>query len=66
MRQIFDRDKLIAEVDLVDGKLSVHARVDWVVELLEEMRDGRTDAELFESLPVRLRGYVWIGERVDG
>ncbi len=67
MRQIFDRTELVAEVDLVDGVLEVNnLGGDWVGRWLEDMRGGRTDTELFESLPERLRGHIWIGERVDG
>ena len=30
--------------------------------MLEDMRVGKTDTELFESLPEKLRGHVWIGD----
>ena len=67
MRLIYDREELVAEVDLVDGVMKVNSiGGDWVNRLLEEMRGGRTDTELYDSLPERLRGYIWIGERVDG
>ncbi len=67
MRQIFDRTELVAEVDLVDGVMKVNSLGgDWVNRLLEEMRGGRTDTELYDSLPLRMRGHIWIGERVDG
>ena len=67
MRQIYDRTELVAEVDLVDGVIKVNSfSGDWVSELLEEMRGDMTDTELFESLPERLRGHVWIGERDNG
>ncbi len=63
---IYDRDSLVAEVDLVDGVLRVVAHAGWAEEFIEELREGRTDEELFNSLVPRLRGHVWAGERVDG
>ena len=67
MRYIYDRQELIAEVDLVDGELRVNSFTgSWVRSLLEEMRDeGMTDAELWDSLPERLTGHLWLAE-VDG
>ena len=62
MIAIYDRDKLIANVDLVDGKLSVTSFADWASDFVEELRGDRTDEELFNSLTKRLRGYVWAGE----
>ena len=67
MRYIFDRQELVAEVDLVDGVLKVNSFAGpWVRELMEEMRHGRTDAELWDSLPERLTGHIWIAESIDG
>ncbi len=66
MRKLFDRKELIADIDLVDGVLKVNSfTCPWVRELMEEMRGDMTDTELWDSLPQRLRGHVWIGERVD-
>ena len=67
MRYIYDRQELIAEVDLVDGELRVNSFTgSWVRSLLEEMRDeGMTDTELWDSLPERLNGHLWLAE-VDG
>ena len=66
MRQIWDRRKMVAEIDLVDGELRVE-NVDgnWVRGLLEEMRQGMTDQELWDSLPARLTGHIWIAEVKD-
>ena len=62
MISIFDRDDLIAEVELVDGKLSVTSFTDWASDFVEELRGDRTDEELFDSLLERLRGHVWAGK----
>ncbi len=67
MRKLFDRKELVAEVDLVDGELRVNSFTGpWVRDLMEEMRQGRTDEELWNSLSERLTGHIWIGERVAG
>lgn len=63
MRQIYDRRKMVAEIDLIDGELRVDSSVGpGVRAMLEEMRQGMTDQELWDSLPARLTGHVWIGE----
>ena len=63
MRKLFDRKELVAEVDLVDGELKVNSFAGpWVESLLEEMRHGMTDTELFDSLPERFRGHLWLAE----
>ncbi len=65
MLQLYDRTELVAEISLIDDNLRVVSFAgDWVKDLLEEMRDGRSDVELFRSLPIRLRGHVWVGEKV--
>ena len=67
MRYIFDRQELVAEVDLVDGELRVNRFTGpWVRALMEEMRQGMTDTELWDSLPERLTGHIWIAESIDG
>ena len=67
MRQIYDRRKMIAEIDLVDGELRVLSSVGpGTRTMLEEMRQGMTDTELWDSLPARLTGHIWIAERVAG
>ena len=67
MRYIFDRQELVAEVDLVDGELRVNSFAGpWVRDLLEGMRYDMTDTELWDSLPERLTGHIWIAESVDG
>ena len=67
MRKLFDRKELVADIDLVDGELRVNSFAGpWVRDLLEGMRHGMTDTELFDSLPERLQGHIWIGERADG
>ena len=67
MRKLFDRQEFVADIDLVDGVLEVNSVTgSWVRSLLEEMRDeGMTDTELWDSLPERLNGHLWLAE-VDG
>ena len=66
MLQIYDRDTLVAEVDMVEGELVVRGFVDWAERFIEELRRDRTDEELFNSLTTRLRGHVWAGKVKDG
>ena len=63
---LYDRDKLVAKIDLVDGELRVIELVgNWVAEFMEELRGDRTDEELFNSLPMRLRGHLWVGTPIE-
>ena len=64
MRKLFDRKELVADIDLVDGELRVNSFTGpWVRSLLEEMRDeGMTDEELWDSLPLRFNGHLWLAE----
>ena len=60
--QIMDRATRVARVELIDGKMVItEVESAGVLEMLEDMRHGRTDTELFNSLNQRLRGYVWAG-----
>lgn len=56
-------DELLADVELVDGKLVVRSYVgDDMVKSLERMqRPGQSDKDFYESLPQRLQGMVWAG-----
>ena len=66
MLHLYDRDKLVAKIDLVDGELRVIELVgDWVAEFMEELRGDQTDEELFKSLPMRLRGHLWVGTPIE-
>ena len=58
---VYDRDDLVAEVDLIDGKLVVRGFVHWAESFIEDLRGERSDEELFNSLTTRLRGHVWAG-----
>ena len=63
---LYDRQELVAKIDLVDGELKVIEPVgDWVVRFMEELRGDRTDEELFNSLPMRLRGHMWVGKPIS-
>ena len=64
MRKLFDRQEFVADIDLVDGVLEVNSVTgSWVRSLLEEMRDkGMTDEELWDSLPMRFNGHLWLAE----
>ncbi len=67
MLKLFDRQEFAADIDLVDGELRVNSVTgSWVSRLMEEMRGEMTDTELFESLPERLRGHIWVGEVLEG
>jgi hypothetical protein len=62
--RIYEMDKLIADVDLRNGKLQVRSYDgDWVVRSLESLRrpNSMTDEELYNSLPRRLSGRIWAG-----
>jgi hypothetical protein len=49
-------------VELTDqGLVTGGPHPEWIDYLLDDMRQGRTDAELFASLPKRLRGVVHVG-----
>jgi hypothetical protein len=64
MIRIYQMDKLIADVELCDGKLHVRSYDgDWVAETIETLRrpDSMTDEDLYESLPRRLSGRIWAG-----
>ena len=64
MRKLFDRQEFVADIDLVDGVLEVNSVTgSGVRSLLEEMRDeGMTDEELWDSLPLRFNGHLWLAE----
>ena len=65
MLLLYDRAERVAQISLVKGKLRVVSFAgDWPGELMEEMRGDRTDKELFDSLPLRLRGHLWVGEKI--
>lgn len=62
MIRIYQLDRLLAEVELRDGKLHVHSLDgDWVAQSIEKLRrpDTMSDKELYESLPKRLQGMIW-------
>lgn len=64
MIKIYEMDKLIADVELRDGKLHVRSYDgDWVAPSIEKLRrpESMTDEELHESLPRRLSGRLWAG-----
>ena len=67
VRKLFGRQGVVADIELVGGVLEVNSVTgSWVRSLLEEMRDeGMTDTELWDSLPERLNGHLWLAE-VDG
>jgi hypothetical protein len=61
MIKIYQLDRRLAEVELIDGKLRVRSYDgNWVSESIEKMRrPGQSDRELYESLPQRIRGLIW-------
>ena len=70
---IRDYDQLVANVELVDGKIVVRPVGDgnaWVIELVEGMRRRvmphgvvtLSDSELYHSLRERMAGSLWAGE----
>jgi hypothetical protein len=67
MMRVYEYDRLLAEVDLIDGKLAITSFDGTAVTklILESLRHfcGETlsDAELYVSLPMRLRGRTWAG-----
>ena len=66
MLHLYDMDKLVAKIDLVDGGLRVIEPVGgWVAEFMEELRGDQTDEELFNSLPMRLHGHLWVGTPIE-
>jgi hypothetical protein len=63
---IFRQDQLLADVEMIDGKLHVVSYDGpWVERLIEELRPHvytdqiQTDQELYDSLPERLQGRLW-------
>jgi hypothetical protein len=76
MLTIRDYDELVAEVDLVDGKIvvtPVGGGNDWVAGLVESMRTRvlssgvvtLSDPELYGSLRERMCGSLWAGKPRD-
>jgi hypothetical protein len=66
MIRIYEQDRLLAEVELVDGKLYVRSfDGDWVAQSVDHLRrtpDGAlNDVDLYNSLPRRLAGRIWAG-----
>jgi hypothetical protein len=64
MIKIYEQDRLLADVELRDGKLHVRSfDGDWVARSLESLRrtpDGvLNDVDLYNSLPIRLHGRIW-------
>jgi hypothetical protein len=67
MIRIYEQDRLLAEVELVDGKLYVRSfDGDWVAQSVDRLR--RTpygvlnNVDLYNSLPRRLAGRIWAGQ----
>jgi hypothetical protein len=66
MISIYDQNRHLADVELIDGKLHVVSYDgEWVERLIEKLRPHvlddhlLTDRELYDSLPERLRGRIW-------
>jgi hypothetical protein len=62
MIRFYDRDEPFADVDLVDGKMvftNVTGDRDAIVDGIEFVRRGRSDTELYHSLPEIFHGQCW-------
>lgn len=60
---IYQLEKKLGTVDLIDGALSVEDQSDGdLVALLSSMRQGRNDTDLYDSLLARLNGRTYAVE----
>jgi hypothetical protein len=59
---MFDKDERLADIELIDGKMVFRRVVDQgAVDVIESVRRGRSDNELYHSLPQIFSGQCWIG-----
>jgi hypothetical protein len=62
MIRMYDLDEGLADIELIDGRM-VFSNVTGkgVVDVIESMRRGRSDVELYHSLPQIFHGQFWAG-----
>jgi hypothetical protein len=61
MIRMYDRDGRLADIELIDGKMIFRRVVgEGVVDVVESVRRGRSDNELYHALPQTFRGAVWV------
>jgi hypothetical protein len=63
---MYDLDKRVADIELIDGKVvysyfSDEGAREGIPRTIEQIRDGRSDVELYHSLPQIFCGQFWAG-----
>jgi hypothetical protein len=64
--RLYDFDTSVADIELIDGKMvysnfSDEGAREGVPRTIESMRRGRSDVELYHSLPQIFHGQFWAG-----